>query len=204
MEDIKIAIADDNRYFADALSDSLSRKGFKVKAVVYTISDLVSLCHYSKFEVLLLDINFNGEDALEVVPEILEVQPELKIISLTTLNNNFTKQKAFEKGILQFLSKDGDLAKLPKAIISVTEKKPVKLKISKTVEINNIKISTKKIEILKALYRYTHLEDSQIAEKLHISINTLKTHKKQLFELTHTNNTSDLLKFGIKNGLVLP
>ncbi len=200
-----IVIADDNRYFADAIKDSLNSKGFKVKEVTYTIDDLLKICNYTKFDILLLDINFEGEDVLEFVPEILGTNPELKIISLTTLSNNYTKQKAFERGIVKVLSKDGDLSKLPDAIREVVSNNDkVSFESSRNVMIDDIKLSTKKIEVLRTLYAYTHLEDTEISEILNISKNTLKTHKKELFELTQTKSTSDLIKFGIKNGLILP
>jgi len=200
-----IVIADDNRFFADAINDSLTSKGFNIKKVIYTIDELLKMCYYSKFDILLLDVNFNGEDVLEVVPEITATNPDLKIICLTTLTNNYTKQKAFERGVVQLLSKDGELARLPEVLLEVMEKKTeTSFKSSKSVVIHNIKLSTKKIEILKTLYTYTHLEENEISEILNISKNTLKSHKKELFELTQTNNTSDLIKFGIRNGLILP
>ncbi|WP_299434498.1 hypothetical protein [uncultured Aquimarina sp.] len=36
-----------------------------------------------------------------------------------------------------------------------------------------------------------------------VHVNALKSHKRELFEITDTKNTPELIKFGIQNGLII-
>lgn len=61
-------------------------------------------------------------------------------------------------------------------------------------------LSKRELEILKWILE--GYSNPSIAEKLNRSLHTVKTHRKNILEKTHTKNTADLLRYGIINGLV--
>jgi len=94
---IKIIIADDNRFFCDALKDSLNQhKELSVKHTFTTINDLIDFTNNNHLDVLILDVNFNGESSLDFISKIKPKDSNFKIIALTTMNNNFMKSKAIK------------------------------------------------------------------------------------------------------------
>lgn len=204
-EIIKVVIADDNVFFCDALKDSL--QNHNNIDVVKTISNLDSLIEFSKtksFDLLILDVNFNGVNSLDYLNKIKNQKSNFKIIALTTLNNNFIKNKALENGIDTFVGKDTDFNKFKEILTDCyySSKKSIKYNFKK-INIKNLIFTKRKIEILQALYKFSDLKEKEISEKLNISENSLKTHKRDLFEITNTNNTIDLIKFGIQNGIII-
>lgn len=206
MKKINIIIADDNRFFCDALKDSIQQHNdFLVKATFNHLNDLINYTTHCIFDILILDVNFNGISSLEFINEIRPIENNFKIILLTTLNNNLTKQEALEKGIDAFVGKDSDLSSFKNTIINTLKKDSIKTNNTKAkISINNTTYTKRKIEVLRALYKYSDKNEKALSEILHISESALKSHKRELFEITDTNNTTELIKYGIKNGLILP
>ncbi|CAL2106406.1 DNA-binding response regulator, NarL/FixJ family, contains REC and HTH domains [Tenacibaculum sp. 190524A02b] len=206
MKKINIVIADDNRFFCDALKDSVQQHNdFLVKATFNHLNDLINYTNHCIFDILILDVNFNGISSLEFINEIRPVENNFKIILLTTLNNNLTKQEALEKGIDAFVGKDSDLSSFKNTIINTLKNGSIKTNNTKAkISINNTTYTKRKIEILRALYKHSDKNEKALSKILHISESALKSHKRELFEITDTNNTTELIKYGIKNGLILP
>ena len=63
---INVVIADDNRFFCDALKDSLNfHKELNVINTFITLESLINFTANHKFDILVLDINFNGKSSLD-------------------------------------------------------------------------------------------------------------------------------------------
>ncbi|MGJ8745021.1 hypothetical protein [Polaribacter sp.] len=46
-------------------------------------------------------------------------------------------------------------------------------------------------------------KEKELSKTLHISESSLKSHKRDLFEITNTKNTPELIKFGIQQGIII-
>ncbi|MGK0309040.1 MAG: DNA-binding NarL/FixJ family response regulator [Urechidicola sp.] len=203
---LKIAIADDNKFFCEALQDSLNQhKELSVKHTFTTIDDLIIFTkNNSTLDILILDINFNGECSLDFMKDIKSSKSNFKIISLTTMNNNFMKDKAHNNGADLFVGKDGDLSNFKEIILKCySDEKTKKTKKNNKIKIGNHSFTKRKLEILQALYFHSDKKEKELSETLNISESSLKSHKRELFEITNTKNTPELIKFGIQNGLII-
>lgn len=203
---IQIVIADDNRFFADALKDSLNlSEKIEVRDVLYSINSLLDYHNYKTIDILILAINFNGQNSLDILKNVLAKNENLKVIALTTLNNNFIKETARNKGVNYFVGKDTDLSKFENTIMECyLDSNLVSRKIGAKFKIDNYVFTKRKLEFLQSLYKYANMNEKELSEVLHISESTIKTHKRELFEITNTKNTTELIKFGISKGLILP
>lgn len=203
---IKIVIADDNRFFCDALKDSLNKhKELSVKNTFTTINDLIKFTQNNNLDILILDVNFNGENSLDFIPQIKQPSSNFKIIALTTMNNNYMREKAHNKGVDLFIGKDGDLANFKSVILDCFNNDRVKKsKINAKIKVGNYTFTKRKLEILQALYIHSDKKEKELSETLNITESSLKSHKRELFEISNTKNTPELIKFGIQNGLILP
>ncbi len=202
---IKIIIADDNRFFCEAVIDSLKQhQEFTAGLYFTTLEDLINYTNFNTFDILILDVNFNGNNSLDHISEIKKETSNFKIIALTTLDNNFIKRKAFEQGVDEFIGKNSDFSKFKDIIIDCYQKPTIKKEIkSKKIIINNFSFTERKLGILEALYKHSDKTELELAKKLNITKHSLKTHKRELFEITNTNNIQDLIKFGIQHGLII-
>ena len=61
-------------------------------------------------------------------------------------------------------------------------------------------LSKTEIEILKWILE--GYSSQAIADKLHRSLHTIKTHRKNMLEKTNAKNTADLLRYAIRQGLI--
>jgi DNA-binding NarL/FixJ family response regulator len=203
---IEIAIADDNKFFCEALQDSLNQhKELYVKNTFTTIDDLIVFTkNNSTLDILILDINFNGECSLDFMKDIKSSKSNFKIISLTTMNNNFMKEKAHNNGADLFVGKDGDLSNFKEIILNCySDEKTKTNKENNKIKVGSYSFTKRKLVVLQALYFHSDKKEKELAETLNISESSLKSHKRELFEITNTKNTPELIKFGIQNGLIV-
>lgn len=69
----------------------------------------------------------------------------------------------------------------------------IQRKINAPVEINNHKLSIREIEVLGLIMQ--GLTNNEIAEKLFISYETVKSHRKNILEKTKAKNTAALINY---------
>ncbi|WP_343329499.1 response regulator transcription factor [Polaribacter staleyi] len=202
---IKIVIADDNRFFCDALKDSLNtHTELNVTNTFTTLKELIQYTNSCNLDVLILDVNFNGQNSLDFIDEIKKVNNNFKIIALTTMNNNFIKEKAIKNGVDVFVGKDGNLANFKTIILNcLTDKTVKKDKTSSKIIIGNYTFTKRKLEILQALFKHSDKNEKELSAILHITESSLKSHKRELFEITNTKSTPELIKFGIQKSLIV-
>ena len=145
------------------------------------------------------------ESSLEYIDQIKAKRKNFKIIALTTLNNSFTKQMALSKGIDLFKGKDSAYDNFAKTIIDCHSNETCKKSKSKSTSyfIDGMKFTQTKIGIIKGLYEHSGKTEAEIADLLNISTSALKSHKRQLFEMTNTTKIVDLIKFGLNNGILI-
>lgn len=203
---IEIVIADDNVFLSEALKDSLNRhQELLVKATVNNLDVLKEYIKIYNFDILILDVNFDGINSLDYISDLRKNNDNFKIIVLTTLNNNFIRQQAIENNIDCFVGKDTDFSKFKDKIIDCfyeTNNTNNKLK-QKRILVNNLVFTKRKLEILQALYIHSDKTEKEIATILNLKESSIKSHKRDLFEITNTKNTTELIKFGIKKGLII-
>lgn len=203
---IQVIIADDNRFFCEALQDSLNKHDeIVVKNTFTTIEDVIEYTNNHYLDILILDVNFNGKSSLDYISKMKETNSDFKIISLTTMNNNFIKNNAYTKGIDLFIGKDSDLSNFKNEILNCFNTKSKTETITeKKIIIGNRVFTQRKLEVLRTLYIHSDKTEKELSEILNISGSALKFHKRNLFEITNTKNATELIKFGIQNGLILP
>lgn len=201
---IEIVLADDNNFFCEALNDSLKQnEEFNVQATFTTISELINYTKNNKFDVLILDVNFNGENSLNYVKTIREHKEDFKIIILTSMNFNFIKNEAIKLEIEEVVGKHSALKDFKNSILNVLNKSQKKEGKTKVRLDKDIILTNRKIAILQALYDNSEYTEKEISKKLFISQSSLKTHKRELFEITNTKNVTELMKFGIEKGIII-
>lgn len=204
---IKVVIADDNTFFSETLSMSLKDFGYiRVVKVINDFTALVDFCTSASFDVLVLDVNFGGINTLENISDFRADESLFKIIVLTTLENKYIKTLAHNSNINKFISKGSSFTDFAETIKDCFENQSyfkIESKENSSVIIDGVKFTDRKIEVLKMLYEYSYENDKQIAERLNISYHSLKFYKKELFEMTNTHRILDLIKFGLKNGILL-
>lgn len=212
---IKVAVADDHKMFAEGITALLNTyDDIEVIGVLNTGKSLVEYLTENQVDVVLCDIDMpelNGEDALKAI----RVQwPNLKVVMLTSHDEPSFINQFVELGANGYVLKNTDRAELRKAVLNVHEgkeyynaqlihklqkhKEDQELKASQVQ--NKIKLSNREIEIVKLTAQ--DLSMKEISDQLHLSINTIKTHRKNILKKLDVSGSTGLTKYAIEQGWV--
>ena len=155
-------------------------------------TEFLELLTHLKPDLVLMDINMPQMDGIEATKKALEIMPDLKIIAFTMFGEEEYYYKMIELGVKGFILKSSGIDELEKAIQNVMKgesyfsdellKKIIinfdRKNTNKSIE--NVGLNNMETEIMQHIcHGFTHEE---IAQKLSISLMTVKDHQSKLLE----------------------
>lgn len=154
--------------------------------------------------VVLMDIRLPDTTGIELCKTIKKTRKPVKVIALTTFNQQFLIKEMLEAGAISYLLKNATPDEIREAIrkASLNQSsfsKPVKQQICQLND-KTIVLSKREIEVLCHIAK--GLTNCQIAEKLFISQLTVDSHRKNLLLKTGSKNSAALIKFAVDEGYV--
>ena len=209
---IRVLIADDQTLFRAGLARLLDED--PRVAVVGQAQDggqAITQAAKLKPEVILMDIKMPGVDGIEATRKILEADPDVKIIVLTTLETDGQVIQVLKAGASGHVLKDS----LPQAIVSaivavmsgerVMASKVAKRVLEMLTGSTTSKefydgLTTREIEILRLLAN--GMANKQIAHRLKISDKTVRNHVNHTYEKLGIYDRSQAVLYAVKKGLV--
>lgn len=214
MDKIRILLADDHKIFRDGVRSILEKeKDMVVVGEAASGYEVLEKIEQVGVDVLVLDIDIGKPNGIEITEMISKSHPKVKILILSMMGLHDFVIQALEKGATGFLLKNTGKDEVLTAIRSVSKgdsyfsrevsailieqlQKPA----SSRKKSEDIPISPREIEVLDLIAQ--EFSNSEIAEKLYISIRTVDTHRRNLLEKLGVKNTAGLVKFAIQKGLV--
>jgi DNA-binding NarL/FixJ family response regulator len=213
MKKIKLIIADDHQLIRLGLKNVLASKpGFEILNEFDNGIDALKCILDNSPDLAIIDIDMPGISGLDVCKVVRENKLSTKVLFLTFLNQETVFKKAGEIGANGYLLKDFIVEEIFIAIENIlndkfyfSENLHVKLNkdfskfvIDKSLIEKLSRLTETEKKILKLIV--SNLNSEQIAEKLFTSLNTVKTHRKNISrKLELENEQNSLLKFAVKN-----
>ncbi len=99
-----ILVIDDDPSFNAVLVRTLNRRGHAAHGVLDGASALLSM-RQSTTDKVILDLNLNGTSGLALIPQLLDIRPDCRIVVLTGYASIATAVDAVKLGALQYLAK---------------------------------------------------------------------------------------------------
>ena len=115
----KILIADDSDAIRLVLKDILSIGEHEILAEATDGAEAVDLYQKHSPEILLLDLAMPKKDGLTVVKEIIEFNPDARIVLITASDNQFIISQCLEAGAIASISKPFDFDNVLKVISEI-------------------------------------------------------------------------------------
>lgn len=207
-------LADDHKIFRDGVRSILEKeKDMEVVDDAANGIEVLEKIEKLEVDVLVLDIDIGKPNGIEVTEVVSKNHPEVKILILSMMGLHDFVIQALEKGAIGFLLKNTGKDEVLTAIRSVSKGDSYFSREVSAVLIEqlhrpassrkknlDIPISPREIEVLKLIAQ--EYSNSEIAEKLFISIRTVDTHRRNLLEKLGAKNTAGLVKFAIQKGLI--
>jgi DNA-binding NarL/FixJ family response regulator len=207
---ITAGIVEDHSEFRQSLVFLIS--SFSEYKVAWSFSSVEEALEKStETDVLLLDINLPGLSGIEAIPLFRKKYPEQKIIMLTILEDDQHILEAIQNGADGYILKKSSPDKILDAIKQVNEGgaaltpmiarqvlaflKPHSSKNNSGADLTN-----REKEILQLLTQ--GLTNELIANKLFISVQTVRNHIKNIYEKLQVHSRAQVVAKAIKERLV--
>ncbi|MBR1531145.1 MAG: response regulator transcription factor [Eubacterium sp.] len=172
---------------------------------VANASAALSVCKNNKVDLILMDVmTAIGSSGLDAAEEIKKEFPEIKIVIVTSMPEYSWLERARNIGVDSFWYKDGQ----KESILDVMERTmageniyPDETPLIHIGNTTNHDFTERELEILKELT--TGDTNTAIAERLHISLPTVKSHIQHLMEKTGFKTRTELVSEARSIGIVI-
>lgn len=214
MDCIRIALVDDHKMFREGIKSVLSdEKSIMIVAEAGNAEDIISAISTCKVDVLITDISLPGMSGIELCRYASQNCKQVKILMLSMHTDEEFVMDSVSSGASGYLSKETGHEELIFAIRKIANGEIYfSHNISQTIiqgyrkdkksspENPNDTLSQRELEVLK-LYA-EGMSNSEIAEKLFISVRTVESHKTHILQKTGLKSHVDLVKLAIKYKLI--
>lgn len=167
-----------------------------------TFNDTFKVLRETKVDLLVLDINFPDGNSLNIITEIKNIQPDIKILIFSAYDEDIYAMRYLNAGASGYLNKGTSEEEMKDALKSMLlsgkyitqniKDRILDSYISKT-PINPLeKLSNREVEVARLLIKgYGNLE---ISELLQIKKTTVSTFKNRVFEKLEIDNLAALIE----------
>jgi len=207
-------LADDHQLVRKALSLVLNEQpDLNMIGHASNGKELLALLKADQPDIVLLDIDMPIMDGRQCLGLIRSRFPEVKVIMLSLHKDPALMSEYMANGAAAYLHKDSDIEDLLLAIRTVHREGTYFSKELSKALLTNIRkdkksnpffdepiLSSKEMAVLKELC--DGKTNQEIADRLHISINTVGFHRNNIYSKTKSHNIAELMKYSIRNGLI--
>ena len=210
---IRILLADDHKIIREGLHSLIDKQpDMEVIAEAENGYAAVNLARELTPDIVLMDVSMPDLNGIEATRQILTESKKTKIIALSMHSDSLFVSEMLKNGATGYLLKDCAFEELTQAIRSVEEGNTYLSPAISDVIVNNYlhQMATgasKKPDILTNREREVlqlmaeGKSTKRIALKLHVSIKTIETHRRQIMNKLNIHSIAELTKYAIRKGL---
>jgi len=214
---IKIIAADDHPIVIDGIKLSLEAvEDFEFVGEASSIPELYSVLQECSPDLLILDLNFKGDNSLQYLERIYQVCPRLKVIIFSSYNTPSLIKSALATQVSGYLLKDTPKEEFIEALYTVhsggtfiSQNANLKRDDFKQVTTDNLlldnflkknNLSYRELEIIQLIVN--GMTSDAIAEHLYISKHTVQSHRKNILRKLSLHSKAEIVRFAYENNLV--
>ena len=212
MEGARILIADDHKIFREGLRTLLSnQRGVKVVGEADNGRSTVSMAAELRPDVVIMDVampELNGIDATRQISSLCE---NTKVLALSMHADSRFVTRMLTAGAHGYLLKDCAFEELTLAIQTVLSddvylSPGVAGVVIRAMQSRTTELGTKAPELTPREREVLQLvaegrTTREIAARLHVSVKTIETHRKQIMDKLELRSVAELTKYAVREGL---
>lgn len=207
---LNVLLVEDHEMVAQALADTLrSDEAMHIVGVTGDGNNAIRLLGRHDVDVVVLDLRLSGgQDAIPLIPEMLQLKPNVKVLVLSAWSDDYSLARAVQAGCHGYLLKDQAVSELVRAIHAINQGEAVfapavlsrVLKLLRPTSGPTEALTVREIEVLQLLANGTTI--AQIAAELFLSQNTIRNHVQNITRKLNAHSRSEAVAAAIRTGIV--
>lgn len=206
----RVLLADDHALVRDGLRHILEgTSGFDVVGEAYDGATTISLVRGTPADVLVLDLSMPGRNGIELVKQIKDELPTLRVLVLTMHAEQQYAVRAFKAGASGYLTKESASKELVSALtkisaggvyvsLSMAERLAQSLN-EPTDMLPHQRLSDREFDVFRRIAAGQTI--SEIAHELCVSAKTVSTYKTRILEKMQMPHEAALVRYAIQHKL---
>lgn len=207
---VRVAIIEDNEDFREGIGYMIaSTAGFELVGKYESLE--FALAFMPEPDVILMDIHLPGKSGIEGISEMNAKYPKAQIVMMTVFDDEEHIGRAIIAGASGYLLKRTPPARLTQAIQDAVEGgMPMSPAVAKKISALyakfapepglNVELTPREKEVLTLLADGLNL--TMIAEKLHLSFETVRNYSRKIYDKLHVHSKSAAVSKALKHGLI--
>ena len=204
---IRILIADDHSIVRDGLKRILAATAdLQVTGEAASGDAALALVKANDYDVVMLDMSMPGISGLDLIKRLRVEKPKLRILVLSMHGEQQYAARALKAGAAGYLNKDsaseqllGVLRKIAGGGMHIGEAAAAGL-LQAGDRAPHETLSDREFEVMRLLVE--GLGPTEIAERLHLSVKTVSTHKTHILDKLELGSTAELVRYALEHRLV--
>ena len=200
----KVAVVDDHGVVLAGLKFVLSRaEGMQVVATAESAEDILGFYEEHRPDVLLLDIRMPSVSGLDALETLRKSHPDAKVAMLTTSELEEDIFRALKLGANGYIPKDSrpsEIANAVKAIAAGGTYVPEDIQRIFDMRQGVKSLSARELSIIQLAAK--GFSNPEVGEMLGISVNSVKTHFRHIFEKMDVNDRMEAVTLAISRGII--
>jgi DNA-binding NarL/FixJ family response regulator len=206
----RVLIADDHAMFREGLRQLLARsREFEVVGEAGNAAETMQAVRTLEFDLIVLDLSMPGRSGVDLVAQVKAARPALPILVLTMHAEDQYAVRALAAGASAYLTKGSRAEVLLQALRRLAAGgrfigEAVAELLAQQIQPHANKpahgqLSDREFQILHALVEGESV--SAIAERLHLSVKTISTHKTNVLRKLNCGNLPELVRYAMAHGI---
>jgi DNA-binding NarL/FixJ family response regulator len=208
---LRVIVADDDPLARRLLRDVLQRAGITVIAEAGSGREAVELAGYYKPDVVVMDLIMPGMDGLAAMGEIRRTTPDVRVVILTSSDDDEVGLMTLREGASGFLCKSAGVDSLPRALRAARNGEAVitrRLTMRLIEDLRLVRqdgaglrpirsaLTSREWEVLDLLCQ--DLSTDEIADRLVVSVETVRSHIKNVLRKLEVRSRREAVSMASK------
>lgn len=208
---IEVLVVDDHELVRHGITRILGEsKGIRVAGSVASGEEALRFLRSEVPDVILMDVNMPGIGGMEATRKIVKAHPDVKVIAVTSSDDNPFAQRLLQAGASGYLTKGADPEEMNNAIVKVhCGQKYLSPVIAQRLALKPFEqqadnpfdsLTDREMQIALMIFQCKAVND--IADALFLSAKTINSHRYKIHAKLNIVSDVELALLAVRHGLV--
>jgi len=208
---IRVLLADDHAMVRSGLKEILADTGdITVSGEATNGHEVLAQVRAHEYDVAVLDMTMPGRSGIELIKQVKEARPKLRVLVLTMHKEEQYAVRALRAGASGYLTKESAADQLVAAIrriaaggayVSPETAERLALDAGRASDVPpHTLLSDREFQVFQMIAKGAAV--GEIAKQLSLSVKTVSTHKTRIMEKMGLANQSELIRYALENKLL--